>query len=155
MKTEKLNSIEQWLHNHLLNTEYFLYGIKYNAAVNKVIVFVDGDNGITIDYCAKLSRELEKHIDENNILGEKYGLDVSSPGIDQPLIQRQYAHNLGREINVLLNDGKELRGELISNDTSNFVLKTKIKNKDTKIIEETLHKITFNDVKKSVVIIKY
>lgn len=155
MKADKLQLIEQWLNERLTDTGYFLYGIKYNAAVNKVTVFVDGDQGVNIDYCAKLSREIEKFIDENNVLGEKYGLDVSSPGIDQPLVPRQFAHNIGREIAVLMNDGKELKGELKGNDATHFEISTKIKNKEIKKMEEIQHKIAFADTKKTMVIIKF
>lgn len=40
---------------------------------------------ITVDDCAKASRAIEAKLDEGNVLGSKYVLEVSSPGIERPL----------------------------------------------------------------------
>jgi len=48
---------------------------------NKLEIFVDSDSGMTFDKCRKLSRYLEEFIDEEQWLGQKYTLEVSSPGM--------------------------------------------------------------------------
>ena len=40
---------------------------------------------ITVDDCARASRAIEAKLDEGNVLGSKYVLEVSSPGIERPL----------------------------------------------------------------------
>jgi ribosome maturation factor RimP len=79
----------------------------------KVMVFVDGDNGINIDDCATISRELSKALDELLLLNEHYVLEVSTPGLDQPLkLIRQYKKNIGRKLKVKLQD-KTVEGILL------------------------------------------
>ena len=65
-------------------------------------VFVDTDIGITIDQCASISRDLAGSIEsEGSLTGVRYQLEVSSPGLDQPLrLLRQYHKNVGRRFRV-------------------------------------------------------
>jgi ribosome maturation factor RimP len=59
-------------------------------------VFIDGEINITADECAMVSREISKQIDEKELL-KSYRLDVSSPGVDRPLIYlKQYPKHLNR-----------------------------------------------------------
>ena len=68
---------------------------------NRIGVFVDCDSGMTFRKCQMLSRYLEGFIDEEKWFGEKYVLEVSSPGIDRPLkFARQYRNNIGRKFQL-------------------------------------------------------
>ena len=68
----------------------------------RVLVIIDGDHGITIDDCADLSRILSKEFDDQALFGdENYLLEVSTPGLDQPLkLKRQYVKNIGRSFRI-------------------------------------------------------
>ena len=71
--------------------DLFFVDMTFNEANKKVEIFLDSDSQLTIDQCAKVNRYLQFHIDEEGWLGEKYTLDVSSPGIRRPLkLKRQY-----------------------------------------------------------------
>lgn len=71
----------------------------------KVLLLVDADHGMTIDDCAEISRQLSKVLDESPLLTEAYMLEVSTPGVDQPLkLKRQYVKNIGRKLKVKLAD---------------------------------------------------
>ena len=86
--------------------------VKGNTGNQKVLVFVDGDQGISIDQCSQLSRQLGAEMEEEEIMDGKYTLEVSSPGLDFPLVlKRQYIKNKGRELEVEVDDGK-LEGKL-------------------------------------------
>ena len=80
-------------------------------------IFVDTDEGVTIDLCAQISRQLIQTIDNSDIMRSPYRLQVSSPGIDRPLkFSRQYQKHIGRQLSIQYNlDGSILRlmGELI------------------------------------------
>ena len=90
---------------------------------NKITVFVDSDDRLTIDMCRKISRFLEKKIEEGRWLPEKYTLDVSSPGIDNPLkLHRQYVKNIGRKARVTFQDGKKTEGVLKEVSEGSFTL---------------------------------
>jgi ribosome maturation factor RimP len=80
---------------------------------NKLNVFIDADSGIDFDKCRLASRYLESYIDANGWLGEKYTLEVSSPGLSRPLkFIRQYRKNIGRTLDVTLLDKNQHTGTL-------------------------------------------
>ncbi len=79
----------------------------------KVQVFVDSDPGIKFWQCQKLSRAVEAYLDESQVLGEEYTLEVSSPGVDRPLQEyRQYPRNIGRTLDLTLEDGNVISGKM-------------------------------------------
>ncbi len=49
-------------------------------------VFIDGPNGITLDDCARVSRQLSAILDVEDPIAGRYALEVSSPGLDRPLV---------------------------------------------------------------------
>jgi ribosome maturation factor RimP len=75
--------------------------------------------GVTLDDCAMLSRALEASLDHRSDLSERYVLEVSSPGVERPLVRRRdFDRFAGREIAVLGREplhgtAKRLAGELI------------------------------------------
>ena len=78
----------------------------------KLIVILDGDKGINIDDCAELSRDLSEALDTSNLVEGAFVLEVSTPGLDQPLkIRRQYVKNVGRNVKVKMKD-KTVEGKL-------------------------------------------
>lgn len=115
-----VHNIEQLINTFLENEpDYFLVEVKIKPTSN-IKVFIDGDKGISIEKCVQLNRQLYKIIEGNNFFppGE-FSLEVSSPGIDKPLkLQRQYLKNVGRNIEILFNDGAVKTGRLlqVSND---------------------------------------
>ncbi|MFK8102193.1 MAG: ribosome assembly cofactor RimP [Saprospiraceae bacterium] len=125
---------------------------------NKLEVFVDADSGITFEKCRKLSRYLEEFIDEEQWLGEKYTLEVSSPGISRPLkFIRQYQKNIGRKVEVFLEDGSKKTAQFVAMEGNNIILEEKVrikegKKKRTEIVRTT---IPFETINKTVVKISF
>ncbi len=67
----------------------------------KIEIYLDSDTSITYEICRKVSRYVESIIDESKEFGEKYVLEVSSPGLSRPLkFFRQYKKNVGRKVVV-------------------------------------------------------
>ena len=119
-----------------------------------LLVFADSDSGMTFEKCKLLSRHLEKYIDESGWLGEKYVLEVSSPGIGRPFkFPRQYRANIGRTLAVTLDDQTEQTGLLKSADETTIVLETstieRIEKKKTEVKTETA--IPYDRIAKAVV----
>lgn len=91
--------------------DLFLVDVKMHPD-GKLIILADGDNGISIQDCAAISRYVGYKLEENNEMDHAYNLEVSSPGIDTPLkLLRQYQKNISRnvrvgEINGLIHEGK-------------------------------------------------
>ena len=64
-------------------------------------VYLDTDQGVTIDECAEISRELGRALAQDGSLQGPYNLEVSSPGMDRPLrLLRQFRKNIGRKFKV-------------------------------------------------------
>lgn len=98
-----------------LAPDQFLVDVIVSAkkSPGKVLVLLDGDQGINIDTCAEISRQLSKALDERNLIGDNYLLEVSTPGVDQPLkLKRQYHKHVGRNLKIKLQDGTQVEGKL-------------------------------------------
>lgn len=76
-------------------------------------------HGVTLDDCTRVSRELETVLDDLEDLSDRYVLEVSSPGVERPLVRpRDYERFAGQEIAVLghaslAGRGRRLEGELL------------------------------------------
>ena len=152
--------IESLLREKLKEEEFadcFLVESKFHAN-KKLEVFIDSDSNMGFEKCRKISRYLESHIDENNWLGEKYTLDVSSPGVDRPLqFLRQYQKNIGRKVEVTLIEGESKTGTLVKVNSDNLYLEEKKrvkegKKKKTQIVET---EIPFEEIEKTIVKIAF
>jgi ribosome maturation factor RimP len=133
---------------------FFLVEVRIQPT-NNVKVFVDADQGISIDKLVQLNRKLYKDIEENNFFGNgDFSLEVSSPGLDEPLrIYRQYLKNIGREVEVLLDDGVKKEGKLLTVTEQEITLEEeKGKNKKKEIVQ---HIIPFSGIKTTRVQIKF
>ena len=99
----------------------------------KLMILVDGDNGIGIDDCVAISRHVGFHLEEENVIETAYNLEVSSPGIDMPLTSiRQYVKNIGRTLAIKMADGTKREGKLSGIAEDAIVIEEKIKEKGKK-----------------------
>lgn len=93
------------------NTDLFLIELKFLVG-NKIYVEVDGDKGVSLKECIRISREIEHNLDREE---EDFSLEVTSPDVANPLkVKRQYIKNMNRILNVKLYDNKTVQGELKS-----------------------------------------
>ena len=118
----------------------FLVDVKMHSN-GKLIVLVDGDNGIGIADCVAISRHVGFHLEEENVIEEAYNLEVSSPGIDTPLtLKRQYAKNIGRSLAIKMDDGTKREGVLKEAGESTITIEEQIKQKGKKAetVESTI-----------------
>lgn len=125
---------------------YFLVEIKIKPT-NNVKLFLDGDQGVTIEKCISWNRALYKKIEEENLFPNgDFSLEVSSPGVDEPLkLFRQYKKNIGRTVEVILKDGIKVTGKLIDvSDEAIMVEETKGKNKKKEVLQ---HNFLFDQIK--------
>jgi len=80
-------------------------------------LYIDSPEGITLDDCEKVSRYLSKRLDEEDPIAQNYYLEVSSPGMDRPLLKEEHYHRYtGHLVEVRLYKGidgtKNITGEL-------------------------------------------
>jgi len=122
----------------------FLVEIKVMPG-NHIKVFLDGDNGITIDKCVALNRKLYKYLEESDLYpGGDFSLEVSSAGLDEPLkLRRQYKKNINRNVEVIQNDGLKVVGKLMS-VTDDGIVVEEFKGKKT---ESQQHVLSYDNIK--------
>lgn len=124
----------------------------------KLEVFVDSDSGMTFAKCRRISRMLEAYLDEEEPLGQKYTLNVSSPGVDRPLqFHRQYVKNVGRTLEVTTTEGEKVKGELLQADAAGIRLSYKTRRKEgkRKVTEVVENDFAYADIKKAIVKISF
>ncbi|MDO1446303.1 ribosome maturation factor RimP [Rhodocytophaga aerolata] len=148
--------IEALVEGYLQGSEYFLVNVLIagGKSVPKLIIWLDGDAGVSIDKCAEVSRWLGKRIEDENLIETNYTLEVSSPGIDQPLkLFRQYKQHLGRNLRVTLKDGSTKTGKLEEvKETSVTIAETA---KGKKKENNPLLEIATTDIEKAFVLISF
>ncbi|WP_461449627.1 ribosome assembly cofactor RimP [Mucilaginibacter sp.] len=112
--------------------DLFLVDVKMHAN-GKLIILVDGDNGVGIADCAAISRYVGFKLEEENTIEEAYNLEVSSPGLDSPLKSiRQYTKNIGRDLAIKMDDGVKREGKLTALAEDAIVIEEQIKQKGKK-----------------------
>lgn len=140
--------IESAVVNWLNDKEIFLVEVLVSAD-NRIRVFIDSPDGVSIEKCVELSRHLNVEFDREV---EDYDLEVSSPGLDMPLkVKEQYQKNLNKEVSIVMLDGKKHKGTLLKFDDEGIEAEVKVKlkaenqKKKTEIMEKQIFK--FNDIK--------
>ena len=119
--------------------DYFLVEVRIKPT-NNIKVFIDGDQGISIEKCVQVNRALYKKLEESALFpGDDFSLEVSSPGLDEPLkMLRQYRKNIGRQVEILLQDGAKKEGRLVEVSEDGIIIEeTKGKNKKKEVISHT------------------
>ncbi|MEU3775669.1 ribosome maturation factor RimP [Streptomyces sp. NPDC032472] len=116
-------------------------------------IIVDSDEGVELDACAELSREVSDRLDETDAMGEgEYVLEVSSPGADRPLTEhRHYVRAIGRLVKFQLAEGGELIARILDADDEGMDLEVP----GVKGRKPTARRIAFADVAKARVEIEF
>ncbi len=143
-KTDIQSIVEQ----KIQGTNLFVVEIRTDTA-NNISVFLDGENGVTIDQCVELSRHIENTLDREV---EDFSLEVSSAGIGEPFkVYRQYVKAIGKEVEVLFSTGIKLSGTLTQVNENNFeiqyIKKEKPEGAKRPKLVEKIELISFDDVK--------
>jgi ribosome maturation factor RimP len=155
--------IEELTGQYLDNPALFLVEVLIggNASMRKITVILDGDPAVTIDECASISRRLGHTLEEENIIDSAYLLEVTSPGLDQPLkLKRQYDKNVGRKLSVMLTDNSIKTGKLERVNPESILIQAEekeLKNngKPGKKTVTIPVEIPFSNIKKSNVVVSF
>ena len=125
-----------------------------DSVLPKVTVTLDGPNGLAIQACATISRRLARRIDEHYGEESAYSLEVSSPGLDEPLkLLRQYKKNIGRDVEVTMNDDVKKEGKLTAVTEQSITIEyTEGKGKKSIVKKEEL---PFDAIKQTKIQIKF
>ncbi len=108
---------------------YEMYHLEFvkDDGENYLRVYIESENGISLEDCEKVSRPISTMLDEKDPITESYYLEVSSPGLNRSLhTEKHYGDSINKEVlvklNKKLNDNKLYKGVLISFNDENIVL---------------------------------
>jgi ribosome maturation factor RimP len=143
-------TIEPLVKDILEGTDKFLVDIVIQPT-NRIYIYCDSDNSISIHDCQNISRAIESSLDRDN---EDYDLTVSSSGIDRPLkMARQYVKNVGKELDIVTIEGKSINGTLVKAEDDLIELEHPVK-KPKKEIKPENTKLALSQIKTAKLIIK-
>lgn len=145
---EIIEKVYSLLEPLLDGTDIFIVNIKVKPT-NNLKVFLDADSGFSIEKSSSVNRKLYAAIEAEGMFPDgDFSLEVSSPGVDEPLTQmRQYKKNAGRKVTVTTNEDKEVTGMMTEVTDEQITLEVKGK----KAKEVTTVAIPFTDIKKTIV----
>lgn len=133
---------------------YEFVGLEYVGQGRHSIlrVYIDSENGVSVDDCAKVSRQLSAVLDVEDPISGEYSLEVSSPGLDRPLFKlKHYEQFIGQEVKFktlrpqLENGQRKFRGTIDSVENDNVIF----------VIDNELLSVPVTDIDKANLIAKF
>ena len=149
--------IEELLNNFLEERkDLFLIDLKFSAG-DDITVILDGDNGVSLQDCLDASRAIEFNMDRED---HDFSLQVMSAGLSEPLSsERQFRKNIGRDLDILMNDSTKIEGELAKVDDEKITLILRYRKPTEvgkgKVDVEEEKEIPYSEIKKALVAIKF
>lgn len=149
-------AISQAVEQFLIDTDYYLVDVKITPD-NKISVEIDSFNGVSIEFCIKVTKHIESLFDREV---EDYELEVSSAGLTEPFkVLKQYEKNIGNEVETLTKAGIKTIGTLIEVNEKEFILETEkmVKPEGSKRKMTVVENLTFSfeDIKNTKYIIRF
>jgi len=144
--------VDEWLEGK----EYFLVDIQISADA-KIVVEIDHADGVWIEDCVELSKFIEERLSRDE---EDYELEVGSAGLGQPFkVPQQYINFIGKEVEVLDQDRRKIRGILKSVEGEKFVVsvneKVQVEGKKRPVKMDVDHAYKMDEVKYTKYIISF
>ena len=130
-------------------TEMFLVSVRV-MPTNRIRVYVDSVKGLSVSDCVAVSRHIEGSLDREK---EDFELEVSSPGATEPYQHpKQYEKNIGRTLKVTTNEGKNIKGKLVSFENEAVTIEPEKKKKKEQAEPVT---ISLTDIKEAKTVISF
>ena len=142
--------IRQTIEEKLASTDCLLVSLSISGD-NQIMVEIDSETSVDLDFCVELTRYIEQHFDRDV---EDYSLEIGSYSITKPFVdRRQYRKNIGRKVEVLTEESKKIRGTLVAVDNDGFTLEIEEKEllegqKRKKLVKKEIT-LLYNSVKQT------
>jgi len=137
------NRLDDIVKNTVEGLGFELWGYEYRPHSESALlrVFIEKEQGISVDDCASVSRQIGAVLDVENIIPVAYILEVSSPGMDRVLFKaEQYQDYIGESLKIRtrtrLDDRRNFKGLLVS--ASKSVVTIKVDNQEFEIPYESI-----------------
>ena len=147
--------VEQLIAGAVEGTDIFLVKLTVSSS-NDINVLLDSDSGLTLSDCKSISRAIESSLDRED---EDFSLTVSSAGVGEPLVLRQYKKNVGRKVRVTLIDGEIIEAKMVAADDKGVKLEWKSREKKPtgkgKITVVNNRLLDYQSIKQTIVLITF
>ena len=147
--------VEQLIAGAVEGTDIFLVKLTVSSS-NDINVLLDSDAGLTLSDCRSISRAIESSLDRED---EDFSLTVSSAGVGEPLVLRQYKKNIGRKVRVTLVDGEIIEAKMVAADDKGVELEWKTREKKPtgkgKITVLNNRLLDYQSIKQTIVLITF
>jgi len=147
--------VEQLIAEGVEGTDIFLVKLTVSSS-NDINVLLDSDSGLTLSDCRSISRAIESSLDRED---EDFSLTVSSAGVGEPLVLRQYKKNVGRKVRVTLIDGEIIEAKMVAADDKGIELEWKSREKKPtgkgKITVVNDRLLDYRSIKQTIVLITF
>jgi len=138
--------VTQLIEERIEGTDIFIVDVDISAG-NKISITLDADDGLSIEKCMSVSRNVEHNLDREE---EDFSLEVTSFGLSNPLqMPRQFNKYIGKKVVVVTNEMKKLEGTLLAFDDNGLDLELELTKKQIKAKVEPKINISFDDVKET------
>jgi ribosome maturation factor RimP len=125
-----VRNLEQMLQEEIRTAGFELYDWSLRPGGKRGLMLrisVHSDKGVNLDHCAAVSRALGRALDKEELIEGRYVLEVSSPGMDRPLVSRRHfeiALGLMARVQERLDEGnvRDLEGKILSLENDTLVL---------------------------------
>lgn len=114
------NQVEIIVEETLKNSPFELVKVSYQREYGRWVlrIYIDKVGGITLDDCVDLSKEISQLLDVEDIIPHSYTLEVSSPGLNRPLVkEKDFKYYKGRLVKIktekMIENRKNFKGYLV------------------------------------------
>lgn len=135
-------NVKEIVETYLQDTPYFLVDVVVDKN-NSILVEVDSEENVPLEYCVELSRHIESKLDREV---EDFELEVGSAGLTSPFkVLQQYYKYKGEEVEVQEKNGPKYVGVLVDVTPESFSLEItkKVKKEGEKKKVDVKEKLTF------------
>ena len=140
--------VREIVENHIAQTNYFVVDVSIDKE-NNIVVEIDSEDDVPLDYCVELSRHIEAQLDRDK---EDFNLEVGSAGLTSPFkVLRQYKKHEGDEVEVQVKNGLKHTGRLVQVCDTTFgieiVKKVKKEGEKKKVEEKEILTFPYEQIK--------
>lgn len=142
-----IDKLEAFLESLLPSMDLDLFDIQFRREGSGWVlrVIIDTDEGVDLDHCSQVSRELSYYLDVEDLIEHAYHLEVSSPGLERPLRSiAEFSRFTGELARVKLSESRE--GQKVFEGIIEKVSKNRI---DLRLKDKTLVEFSFEEINKA------
>lgn len=106
---------------------YELVGIEFDSRVRVLRVYIDRESGILLEDCSRVSYQVSGMLDVEDPIPGKYQLEISSPGLDRPLLRRadfeRFRGSMARlQLRAPVQNRRRIKGQLAGTDGEDVLI---------------------------------